>query len=99
MGATGYGRPEDVEIATSSGTSRDGINTLYVAITSEHRVLAIDLAPNGENDRGDESTAYVYDYVRIGLNTTSEFEMPDNLMLDHAGNLYIAEDPGVNFAG
>jgi secreted PhoX family phosphatase len=40
----------------------------------------------------------VFDYVRIGLNASTEFEMPDNLALDRAGNLYIAEDPGGSFA-
>lgn len=94
-GATGYGRPEDVETATSTGNNRGGANVLYVAITSEHRVLQIDLRePEGGSDHG---TARVSDYVRVGLNTTSEFSMPDNLALDRAGNLYIAEDPGGSF--
>jgi hypothetical protein len=93
---TGYGRPEDVEIATSSGNSQGGANVLYVAITSEHRVLAIDLRePKGGDDHG---TAFVANYVARGLNTTSEFIMPDNLALDHSGNLYITEDPGGNTA-
>ena len=105
--ATGYGRPEDLELTVSRGGDRDGENTLYAAITSEHRIIAIDLAPGGRSDdarddeggRGSDRTgAYVYDYVRRGLNTTSEFSMPDNLAFDHAGNLYIAEDPGGSFS-
>jgi hypothetical protein len=104
--ATGYGRPEDVELATSRGADRDGENTLYVAITSEHRIIAIDLAPGGRNDdarddgvRGvDRTGAFVYDYVRRGLNTTTDFEMPDNLAFDHQGNLFITEDPGGSFS-
>jgi hypothetical protein len=96
VGATGYGRPEDLEIATSSGNAAGGANVLYAAITSEHRVLAIDLRDsNGGRDHG---TAFVANYVARGLNTTSEFTMPDNLALDHSGNLYIAEDPGGNTA-
>jgi hypothetical protein len=101
VGATGYNRPEDVEIATSTGNNRGTINTLYVAITSptgpvDNRVIGIDLRePAGGSTK---STAFVYDYVKPGLNTTSEFEWPDNLALDPAGNLYIAEDPGGNFA-
>ncbi len=87
VAATGYGRPEDVEIATSSGNNHGGPNTLYVAITSEHRVLAIDL-----------HTLRVSNYVARGLNTDDSFAMPDNLALDHAGNLYITEDPGGNTA-
>jgi len=87
VAATGYGRPEDLEIATSSGNNHGGPNTLYAAITSEHRVLAIDL-----------HTLRVSNYVARGLNTDDSFVMPDNLALDHAGNLYIAEDPGGNTA-
>jgi hypothetical protein len=95
VGATGYGRPEDVEIATSTGGSRGGASMLYVAITSEHRVLAIDL---GGAPGGAPGTVQVSNYVARGLNTTTEFTMPDNLALDRSGNLYIAEDPGGNTA-
>lgn len=96
VGATGYGRPEDVEMASSTGNNRGGANVLYVAITAEHRVLEVDLRePNGGDDH---STARISDYVRVGLNVTSEFSWPDNLALDRAGNLYIAEDPGGSFA-
>jgi hypothetical protein len=81
--ATGYGRPEDVEMTP-------GGDRFYVAITSEHRVLAVDL-------RGD--AAHVSQYVRAGGNAPADFTMPDNLALDRAGNLYITEDPGGSFAG
>jgi sugar lactone lactonase YvrE len=96
-GATGYNRPEDVEIATSTGNNRGGANVLYVALTGpsnpvDNRVIAVDLrAPNGG---ADHATAFVYDYVKWGVNAVQgDFEMPDNLALDRAGNLYIAEDP------
>ena len=46
-GATGYARPEDVEIATSTGNNRGGVGVLYVAVTDEHRVLRIDLREPG----------------------------------------------------
>ena len=93
-GATGYNRPEDVEIATSTGNNRGGSNTLYVAVTgrpSDNRVLAIDLREPAGGAAHD--TAFVSDYVRVGLNAPADFEMPDNLALDKNGNLYIAEDP------
>jgi secreted PhoX family phosphatase len=94
VGATGYNRPEDVEIATSTGNNAGGGNTLYVAITGrpdDNRIIAIDLRqPTGGRNH---ETAFVYDYVKIGLNATADFEMPDNLALDKNGNLYITEDP------
>jgi uncharacterized protein len=90
VGATGYGRPEDVEIGTSTGNGHGG-QILYVAITSEHRVIAVDLRePAGGSEH---ETAFVYDYVRRGVNTTADFSSPDNVSLDKAGNLYITEDP------
>ncbi len=97
-GATGYGRPEDVEIGTSTGTDRRGDNILYVAITSENRVLAIDLKA-GRKRAGRRDQVFVSDYVRAGVNAPADFNAPDNLALDKAGNLYITEDPGGNTAG
>lgn len=93
VGATGYNRPEDVETATSTGDNRGGDNTLYVAVTGagDNRVLGIDLRePKGGKDH---QTAFVYDYVKVGLNAPADFEWPDNLALDKNGNLYITEDP------
>jgi uncharacterized protein len=90
VGATGYGRPEDVEIFTSTGNQHGGW-TLYVAVTSEDRVLGIDLRePEGGSDH---ATAFVFDYVRRGVNAPADFRSPDNVALDKAGNLYITEDP------
>jgi hypothetical protein len=89
-GATGYGRPEDVETATSTGNNRGGANVLYVAVTDESRVLRIDLRePPGGSDH---TTAFVSDYVRRGVNAPTDFTNPDNLALDKNGNLYITED-------
>lgn len=92
VGATSYSRPEDVEIATSTGRSPFGANVMYVAVTGENRVLAIDL---GDWDGGSgHNGAYVIDYVKAGVNAPADFEMPDNLALDKQGNLFITEDPG-----
>ena len=89
-GATGYGRPEDVEMATSTGNNRGGANILYVAVTDEHRILRIDLREPGGGATHD--TAFVSDYVRAGVNAPADFTNPDNLALDKNGNLYITED-------
>jgi len=94
-GATGYDRPEDVEIATSTGNvgTASGSNTLYVSVTApptDNRVLGIDLRE--PTSTGDHATAFVYDYVRPGLNTDAQFQWPDNLALDPNNNLYITED-------
>jgi secreted PhoX family phosphatase len=93
VGATGYNRPEDVEISTSTGNWR-GRQTMFVAVTGpgDNRVIAIDLQP--PHSRGDRNAAYVYDYVKPGLNAPADFEWPDNVALDKSGNLYITEDPG-----
>jgi hypothetical protein len=100
-GATSYNRPEDVEIATSTGNSHGGAaETLYVSVTdpsTDSRVLAVDLREPAGGKTHD--TAYVYDYVRAGLNAPADFSWPDNLALDRAGNLYIAEDPPTNPVG
>ena len=89
-GATGYGRPEDVELATSTGNNRGGAGILYVAVTDEHRVLRVDLRePQGGSAH---ETAFVSDYVRRGINAPPDFTNPDNLALDKNGNLYITED-------
>jgi uncharacterized protein len=99
-GATGYGRPEDVEITTSTGNNQGGANVLYVAITSEDRVIGINLR-EAAGGGSDHSTAFVYDYVRVGINAPggNVFDSPDNLALDRSGNLFITEDPSTNPIG
>ncbi len=90
-GATGYARPEDVETGTSTGDDGRGGRMLYVAITGEDRVLAIDLEAGKGARRGQ---VLVTDYVRDGVNAPADFDAPDNLALDKDGNLLITEDPG-----
>ena len=87
-GATGYGDPEDLEIGTSTGNDRRGNHTLFVAISAEDRVLAVNLNASGP------AHLVVSDYVRKGVNAPSDFDSPDNVALDKSGNLYITEDPG-----
>ncbi len=90
VGATGYSRPEDVETGASTGNVARG-NYLYVAVTGEDRVLAIDLSAGRGDRRGQ---VFVSDYVRDGVNAPTDFDFPDNLALDKDGNLFITEDPG-----
>ena len=81
VGATGYGRPEDLE--------RIG-DMLYVAITSEARVLSISLGKK----------PVVSNFVKAGLNVPIEnratgvtgFRNPDNLAKGADGKLWIVED-------
>jgi hypothetical protein len=80
VGATGWGRPEDIEI-TNHGT---GGEVMFVTATSEDLVLRIEL-------RGDK--AFVSNYVQNGVNVTG-LDNPDNLALDRDGTLYIQEDNG-----
>ena len=80
VNATEFGRPEDVEVIGS---------TLYVANTSEDRVVAIDL-----------NTQILTSYVQAGLNVPVEnaeagvtgFNNPDNLAQGPDGALWIVED-------
>jgi uncharacterized protein len=79
-GAVEYGRPEDIELIDQ---------TLYVANTSEDRVIAIDL-----------SKRTVATFVAAGLNVPVEdsgdeitgFDSPDNLANGPDGSLWIVED-------
>jgi sugar lactone lactonase YvrE len=88
-GATNFDRPEDIEIGTSTGNDHEGMQTMYVALTGEDRVIAIDLH---------KDEAKVRTYVQAGVNAPADFQMPDNLALDKNGDLFITEDPGGDFA-
>lgn len=84
VGATGWGRPEDLEINTAAGNVAGGAQILFVASTSEDLVLRIEL-------RGDK--AWVSNFVQNGVNV-SGLDNPDNLAIDNQGTLYIIEDNG-----
>ncbi|WP_448002878.1 alkaline phosphatase PhoX [Agromyces bauzanensis] len=80
VAATEFGRPEDVEVIG---------NVLYVANTSEDRVVAIDLAKN-------ELTSFVEKGVNVpvedaGAGVTG-FNNPDNLAQGPDGRLWMVED-------
>lgn len=80
VGATEFGRPEDVEIIGQ---------TVYVANTSEDRVVAIDLEKNVIN-----TFVHAGDNVPVesrGAGVTG-FNSPDNLAKSADGRLWIVED-------
>jgi secreted PhoX family phosphatase len=79
-GATGWGRPEDIDIVRAA----DGNVVMFVAVTSEDLILRIELEGN---------RAFVSNFVEEGVNVTG-LEDPDNLALDGFGNIYITEDNG-----
>jgi uncharacterized protein len=84
VGATGWARPEDIEIGTSTGNNRGGQHVMYVATTTDDLVLRIEL---------DGDDAFVSNFVQEGVNVTG-MQSPDNLALDKQGNLFIMEDNG-----
>ena len=81
-GATGWARPEDVEINSATGNVAGGAQILYVVATGEDLVLRIEL-------RGDR--AFVSNFVKEGVNV-SGLDNPDNLAIDNQGTLYVIED-------
>jgi secreted PhoX family phosphatase len=98
VGATGWDRPEDIQIARVRGDE-----VLYVAVTEHSPVspgnagLVLKIVLDGDD-------AYVSNYVEPGVNVPFEsgngfdgdagigFSNPDNLALHPNGDLYIAED-------
>lgn len=75
IGAARYERPEDLE--------RIG-NTLYVAVTGEHRVLAISL--------GEQPVVREFVSGEDVSETRASFRKPDNLAAGPNGRLWIVED-------
>jgi hypothetical protein len=98
VGATGWDRPEDIEIGLSTGNSRGGNGIMYVAVTESSNLarnngLVLKIELNGDR-------AVVSNYVEPGVNVAGEaggdagtgFDDPDNLALAPNGDLYISED-------
>lgn len=80
VAATEFGRPEDVEVIA---------NVLYVATTSEDRVVAIDLKTN-------ELSSFVHAGDNVPVENGGEqitgFNSPDNLAKGPDGRLWVVED-------
>ncbi|WP_052700664.1 alkaline phosphatase PhoX [Methylocucumis oryzae] len=88
VGATPFGRPEDMEVAKLA----NGNEVLYIAMTSEAAIYAVEIL--------DDSKATVRIFANNtntpkNLNypaTTAVLNSPDNLAQDALGNIYIIED-------
>lgn len=80
---TDYQRPEDMQIQTvKSG------EILYVTTTTTNEVYAINLTTQHISVFANQSTIN----LATGLPVGAGLQSPDNLAIDHDGNIYIVED-------
>ncbi len=83
---TDYQRPEDLQIQTVKGREY-----LYMATTTTHEVYRLDLQNQTLSVFADRNNLDLATGEPVG----SELTNPDNLAIDHDGNIYIVEDqPG-----
>jgi secreted PhoX family phosphatase len=82
---TDYQRPEDMQIQVVNGKEY-----LYMTTTTTNEVYRIDLANSGISVFVNRSTID----LATGLPVGSALASPDNLAIDHEGNIYIIEDRG-----
>jgi len=94
VGGTPYGRPEDMVVSRLP----NGNEILYVAVTSEHSVISIEITSPGKAGRFN-GTAFVRTFAsnatpkNVGFApTTGVLNSPDNIAMDAAGNIYVIED-------
>jgi secreted PhoX family phosphatase len=80
---TDYMRPEDLQIQTIAGREY-----LYMTTTSTHQVYRLDLSRKTVSVFVDRNTID----LATGMPVGSALASPDNLALDHDGNIYVIED-------
>jgi len=80
---TDYMRPEDMQIQTVNGREY-----LYVTTTSTHEIYRLDLRSQAITVFANRATIN----LATGLPVGSALANPDNLAVDHEGNIYIIED-------
>jgi secreted PhoX family phosphatase len=80
---TDYQRPEDMQIQVVKGTE-----LLYVTTTTTHEVYVLNLKQQTISRFADRTTID----LATGLPVGAAFANPDNLAVDHDGNIYIIED-------
>jgi uncharacterized protein len=93
VGGTPYGRPEDMMVSRLA----NGNEVLYVAITSENKVLAIEILTPGTPTIPGTATVRTFVSNSTTKNaghpaTTGVLNSPDNLAMDATGNIYVIED-------
>ena len=82
---TDYQLPEDMQVQTVGGVER-----LYVTTTTTHETYALDLAAQTIGVFADRDTIDLATGAAVGAALAN----PDNLAVDHDGNMYIVEDRG-----
>ena len=82
---TDYQRPEDMQIQTVSD-----VEILYMTTTTTHEIYAINLDEQKISIFANRNTID----LATGLAVGSALNSPDNLAMDHDGNIYIVEDRG-----
>lgn len=80
---TDYQRPEDMQIQTMRG-----VEYLYMTTTTTNETYRLDLKNNTISVFADRTTIN----LATGLPVGSALASPDNLAIDHEGNIYIIED-------
>jgi hypothetical protein len=80
---TDYQRPEDMQIQTVNGDQ-----FLYVTTTTTHETYRLDLGANTISVFADRNTTD----LATGAPAGNALANPDNLAIDHDGNIYIVED-------
>lgn len=80
---TDYQRPEDLQIQT-----RNGVERLYMTTTTTHETYIVDLRAQRVSVFADRNTVDLATGQPVGPALAN----PDNLALDHEGNIYIVED-------
>ena len=80
---TDYQRPEDLQVQVVRGKEY-----LYVATTTTNEVYRLDLAANTIGVFANRATTDLSTGLPVGTGLAS----PDNLAIDHDGNLYVIED-------
>ena len=80
---TDYQRPEDMQVQTLNGRQY-----LYVTTTTTHEVYRLDLTNQTISVFANRNTINLATGSAVG----SALNSPDNLAVDHDGNIYIVED-------